>query len=109
MTASIVYMTAESPEQARAIAEKLIEERLAACVNLFPGMESIYHWKGKVERDSESAFIAKTKPELVDSLIKRVRQLHSYETPCIVEIPIDRGDPDFLKWIHEQTRKTGEM
>lgn len=104
MEASMVYMTAENPEQARAIAEKLIEERLVACVNLFSGMESIYHWKGKVERDAETAFIAKTRPGLVPDLIKRVRQLHPYETPCIVEIPINRGNPDFLEWIKEQTR-----
>lgn len=103
MDTAIVYMTAQNVEEARAIADKLVSERLAACVNIFPGMESVYRWKGSVEKATETAFIAKTKKSLVPRLTERVRQLHSYEVPCVVSVSLEGGNPDFLEWIAQET------
>jgi periplasmic divalent cation tolerance protein len=99
-----VYVTAGSAEEAERIARTLVEERLAACVNLLGGIVSIYRWGGAVQRDAEVAFIAKTRRELFDALAARVRALHGYEVPCIVAWPIDSGDAAYLDWIAAETR-----
>lgn len=103
METIFVYMTASSPEEARRLGRALVDERLAACVNLFEGMTSIYSWKGQVEEGGEVAMIAKTRADLFEPLARRVRELHSYECPCIVSLPVTKGDPGFLSWIAEQT------
>jgi len=103
MKTVMVYMTASSLEQARDIADKLVSEKLAACVNIFPGMESVYRWKGSIEKANETAFIAKTPKALVERLTQRVRQLHGYEVPCIVSVPIEGGNQAFLDWIVSET------
>lgn len=100
----MVYMTAADREEAHRIASVLVEERLAACANILGSIESIYHWKGTIERDAEVAFTAKTTAVRFDALAERVRSLHSYETPCIVALPFARGDAAFLDWIEEHTR-----
>ena len=102
--AVLVYMTAGNMDEARKIAFALVEERLAACANIWPHMESVYQWKGKIENDSEVVVIAKTKASLADQLTARVLELHSYEVPCVVTMPITGGNPEFLSWIDGETQ-----
>jgi periplasmic divalent cation tolerance protein len=99
MEALFIYMTAGSMEEARSIAHTLVEERLAACVNVIDGMRSVYRWQDKVEEASEVVMIAKTSAGGFDALAARVRDLHSYDTPCIVALPLTDGDPGYLDWI----------
>lgn len=98
-----VYMTTPSEEEAGAIGRSLVEDGLAACVNILPGMTSIYRWEGTVEQASEVVLIAKTQAELFDALSARVRALHSYECPCILGLPVLRGAPAYLDWIAGST------
>ena len=100
----LVYMTAGSTEEARLIGEVLVAEQLAACVNLIDGMTSIYLWEGQVRRDTETVIIAKTTEHLVMALTDRVKTLHSYECPCIVALPVDAGNVEFLGWISNQVK-----
>ena len=104
MSAHYVYITASDKAEALKIGRTLVEERLAACANVIDNMTSIYWWEGKIEESAEVVLIAKTKQELVESLISRVKELHSYSCPCIVSWPINAGNPDYLRWIEEETR-----
>ena len=99
----LLYMTAGSMEEARKIGRALVEERLVACVNLIDGMKSIYWWEGAVEESSEVVMIAKTTAGRVGAVVERVRDLHSYSVPCVVAVPIESGNPDFMKWIARET------
>jgi periplasmic divalent cation tolerance protein len=103
MERCLVYMTASSAEEAAHLAEALVGERLAACVNVIDGMTSWYRWNGGIANDREIVMIAKTTTGLVDALTARVKALHSYEVPCVVAIPISAGNPDFLRWIGAET------
>ena len=98
----LVYITSEDETEAGEIARALVSERLAACVNIHP-IRSVFRWEGKVEESAEFALLVKTRTELVDTIIKRVKELHSYEVPCVLSIPIDGGNPDFLQWLGEST------
>ena len=104
MTQCLVYMTASSAEEAARIGSTLGEERLAACVNVIEPMIAIYRWQGELHRDTEAVFIAKTRDELVGKLTERVKELHSYECPCVVALPITGGNPDFVNWIDDQIK-----
>ena len=103
MTVSLIYMTAPSREEAEKIGTALVEERLAACANILGEMTSIYRWEGAVRQEPEVAMIVKTRSERVDDVISRIEQLHSYDTPCAIEIGIGRGTGKFLNWIVEET------
>ena len=103
MSAVLVYITAESVEQAEGIGRALVEERLAACVNILPGMRSIYQWQGTIETAAETVLLAKTRQSLADALVARVKALHTYEVPCAVLLPITGGLPEFLSWIEAET------
>ena len=98
-----VYITTKDEEEARNIGKALVEEKLAACVNIHP-VKSIYRWEGKIQEEGETAMFVKTKAGLVNEVISRVKELHSYEVPCIVSLPIEQGYPDFLKWIEKSTK-----
>lgn len=102
MTIRLVYMTAGSMDEAAAIARKLVEARLAACVNLMGGIRSFYEWDGAVQDDREVAMLAKTREDRVDALVETVRSMHSYDCPCIVALPAVGGNSDFLDWIGKQ-------
>jgi len=103
--ARFVYMTASGTAEARTIGRALVEERLAACVNILPGMASLYWWEGAVREDEETVFIAKTREHLVDALTERVGELHSYDCPCVVALPIVGGNPAYLAWLAGNTRE----
>ena len=98
-----VYITTESRDEALAIGKALVEERLAACANVLGGMRSIYWWEGKVQEEGEAVLIVKTRAELVDRLIERVKALHSYDCPCVVALPIEAGNPAYLDWLADET------
>ena len=98
-----VYMTAGSVEEAKSIGQILVRQNLAACVNLLENMTSIYKWEEKLEESQEVIMIAKTRKTLMPKLIEKVNSLHSYDCPCILELPIQGGNPDFLSWIESQT------
>ena len=102
--ACLCYVTAGSPEEARSLGRALVAERLAACANILDGMTSLYWWQGKLEQAAESVVILKTRSELVPALTERVKQLHSYECPCVVALPISEGNADYLSWIESETR-----
>jgi len=104
MTYRFVYMTTGSLEEARRIGRTLVEERLAACVNILDGMHSLYWWEGAVQDEPETVLIAKTRADLLERLTERVRALHSDTCPCVVALPIEGGNPAFLQWIGEETR-----
>ncbi len=99
----LIYITTKDEEEAKKIGKTLVEEKLVACVNIHP-IKSICWWEGKIAEESEIAMFVKTKAELVDEVIKRVKELHSYEVPCIISLPIEKGYPDFLKWINQSTK-----
>ncbi len=103
MSATLIYMTAADRDEARRIGRTLVEERLAACVNLLGAIDSIYWWDGAVQSGTETALIAKTQTGKIAALVARVRELHSYECPCVVALPIHDGNPDFLQWIESET------
>lgn len=102
-----IYITAGSEDEAWKIGKVLVEEKLAACVNLHP-IQSIYRWKGKIEEEGEIAMLVKTRVELFDRVSRRVKELHSYEVPCILKMTIDDGNPDYLRWIKESTEEGGK-
>jgi periplasmic divalent cation tolerance protein len=103
MELRFIYITAKDRDQARAIGRALVEERLAACVNIIDGVNSFYWWHDAIQDDREAVVIAKTRAELVPKLTDRVRALHSYQVPCVVALPILSGNPDFLTWIEQET------
>ena len=98
-----VYMTAGSVEEAKSIGQILVRQNLAACVNLLENMTSIYKWEEKLEESQEVIMIAKTRKTLMPKLIEIVNSIHSYDCPCILELPVQSGNPDFLSWIKSQT------
>ena len=104
MTPTMVYVTAASREEATRIGLALVEARLAACANVFGEVTSIYWWQGKLEQGPETALVLKTRSDLVEAVIARVRALHSYACPCIVAWPLAHGNPAFLDWIAAETR-----
>lgn len=100
----LVYITAPDLRCARRLAEAIVGARLAACVNLLPGMQSIYRWKGRVERAKEVVLIAKSTARRFPLLVSEVRKLHPYECPCVVALPLTRGFAPYLQWIDRETR-----
>ncbi|WP_207478948.1 divalent-cation tolerance protein CutA [Arenibaculum pallidiluteum] len=103
MEAVFIYVTAPSEEVATSIARPVVEEGLAACANILRGMRSIYRWQGRIEEAEETVLILKTRAALFDALAARVRDLHPYECPCIVALPLAAGTPDYLRWILGET------
>ena len=101
MTVLVCFCTCPNPEIAQRIADALVEDRLAACVNVVPGVRSIYRWKGAIETADEVAAILKTHHWRSDALIERIAQLHSYETPCVVSWPIDKIVGSYADWIED--------
>jgi periplasmic divalent cation tolerance protein len=104
MSETITFTTCKDRKQATAIARALVEEKLAACVNVVPGLLSIYRWEGKVEKAREVLLVIKSRKALTKRLIARVRALHSYEVPEVVTVPIADGNPAYLRWVRASTR-----
>ncbi len=107
MSELLVYMTAPDAETAQRIGRALVERRLAACVNILPGMRSMYWWDGAVQSESETAFLAKTAADRYEALQACLLEMHPYEVPCVVALSIDRGYEPFLRWVEAQTAPGG--
>ena len=101
--AVFVYTTYPSAVEAEAAGRALLERRLAACVNILPGMVSHYWWQGALERAEEVVMIIKTRAALADAVGRAVRELHSYTTPAVLVIPVEGGDEAYLSWILGET------
>ena len=98
----LVYSPFGSAEQARAVARTLVEERLAACANILGPCTSIYEWQGKVEEGAEVPVLFKTSADRRDALMARIAQLHDYDVPAILALPVDAAHPPFAAWVAEQ-------
>ena len=103
MPAVAAYITTKDREEALRIGRSLLDARLAACVNILDGMQSLYWWQGKIEEGRECVLIAKSIASRQDEIIAKVRQIHSYEVPCIVFWPLTGGNPDYLAWIEKES------
>jgi len=104
MSVVSVYAVFANALEAERIGRLMVEERLAACVNILGPITSIYRWRGKVERADEIAAIFKTHHWQSDALITRIAALHSYDVPCIVTWPIDKVLREYADWVEESTR-----
>lgn len=99
----LVYTTFPDSETALAIGEALVRDRLAACVNVLPGMQSVYAWKGAIERGGEVVAILKSRESLSEPLAAALKARHPYETPIILHLPVGEADPDTAAWILAET------
>src|SRR5436190_24051326 len=102
--AVFVYTTWPSTADAEAAGRVLVERRLAACVNILPGMISHYRWEAKIERAEETVMIIKTRASLADAVSDAVKELHSYETPAILVIPLESVEKTYLAWLLAETK-----
>ncbi|CAL9100553.1 unnamed protein product [Musa textilis] len=100
----VVYVTVPNKEAGMKLAESIIKEKLAACVNRVPGIESVYWWDGKVERDAEELLIIKTRESLLGALTQHVKSNHEYDVPEVIALPITGGNEKYLQWIKDSTR-----
>ncbi|MGB8275177.1 MAG: divalent-cation tolerance protein CutA [Alphaproteobacteria bacterium] len=103
-----VYVTAPSLDEARRIGRALVDERLAACVNIIDGMSSMFWWEGKIDEARETVLIAKTRASRVRAIVARVKKMHSYSCPCVVALKVEEGNPRFLEWIAKETDRAAE-
>jgi periplasmic divalent cation tolerance protein len=99
----VVFVTCPNRRAAEMIGRTLVEERLAACANILPGLTSIYRWQGKICRYSEVLVLLKTRRSCFPTLARRVRELHPYSVPEIVALPVVLGSPTYLAWVAEST------
>lgn len=99
----IIFITAPNEDEAARIARSLVEARLAACANIVKNIRSIYTWKGSVQDDTEVLMIVKTRKSLFSAVSVKVRELHSYDVPEIIALPIIDGSPDYLNWLKKST------
>jgi len=99
----LVYITTKNENEAKKIAEHVIRKKLASCANIIPGMKSIYKWKGKMVKDNEALLILKTFDNRYSKLEKEVKKIHSYTVPCIIALPIQKGNKEYLQWSKKQS------
>ena len=95
------YITCKNKSEAKKIGKALLENHLAACVNIFDNMESMYWWKGKIESANETVLIAKTTQKLFQKLSKKVKSIHSYSVPCILQLEVKDGNKEYVEWLTE--------
>ena len=100
----IVFVTAPTGDDGRKIARALVREKLAACVNILPGIRSIYTWEGEVCEDDEVLLIIKTRTEIFGALSAVVKEVHPYDVPEVIAVPLTAGAADYLNWIDQVTR-----
>ncbi|MEP0827017.1 MAG: divalent-cation tolerance protein CutA [bacterium] len=104
MSAFRVVLVTVQRDKARGLATEIVENKLAACVNIVDTVRSIYRWKGKITSDDEALLIIKTATKKVENLIKYVKENHSYDIPEVVSLNIAEGNPDYLDWLDEETK-----
>jgi len=99
----VILVTAASAEQGRRMGRALVEERLAACANVIPGLISIFRWQERVQEEAEVLVVIKSRADLFPALERRVRELHDYEVPEILALPVEQGSRPYLDWLRDQT------
>jgi len=104
----VVFSTCNSAEQAEKLARALVEERLAACVSIVPGVQSTYRWRGQIESEAEHLLLIKTRRDLVPSLRAAFQRLHSYEVPELLALSVVDGSPAYLEWLDRELAQPGE-
>jgi len=97
----VVFITTPTAQESLKIARTLVEERLAACVNVVPKVTSVYRWQGQVQEEAESLMVVKTTAEAFEKLAARVKELHSYTVPEIIALPVEKGSREYLSWVEE--------
>jgi periplasmic divalent cation tolerance protein len=102
MSAVIAYITTQNRDEALRIGKALLQARLAACINVLDGMQSIYWWQGALEEAQECVLLAKSSSSRQAGIIAKVRELHGYSVPCVVFWPLQGGNPDYLDWIERE-------
>jgi periplasmic divalent cation tolerance protein len=102
--AVLVYTTWPSIVEAERAGREIVERRLAACVNIVPGMISHYWWQGRLERGEEAVMLIKIRASLAGAVSATAKSLHSYETPAIMVLPVESADPDYHRWVVEEAR-----
>jgi periplasmic divalent cation tolerance protein len=103
MSAVLIYVTTSSRDEAETIARAVVGDRLAACANVLADVTSFFWWEGGVQAEKEVSLILKSREDLVEALTAKIKQLHSYDCPCVVAVSISQGNPDFLEWIAAET------
>ncbi len=101
---SVILSTCSSEKEANKISKCLLDKKIIACVNILDGVKSMYWWKGKIVKDNECLMIIKTKKSLVKNVIASIKKMHSYKVPEIIELPIKKGNKDYLDWISKVTK-----
>lgn len=104
MSGEIIVFVTSPHDQSEVIGRRLVEEGLAACVNIVPGIKSIYKWQNEIQTESEELLVIKTHARLWDTLEKRVKELHTYDVPEILSIPVESGFQPYLQWMNENLR-----
>lgn len=99
----LLYVTVSNPQEAEKIAAQLVEDRLVACANIIPGIQSIYIWEDKIQNDQECLMILKTRADLAQRAAQKTCELHSYDTPCVLFLNVEDGAEKFLTWIQDNT------
>ncbi len=99
----LLYVTCKNASEARQLAKDLIQSKMAACANITPVIESIYEWDGALQQDQEALMILKTTAERSKDCQSRIKNMHSYSTPCILELPVGSGNHDYIEWLGRQT------
>src|SRR3972149_649032 len=97
----VVFITTSSMAEAQAIGRALVEERIAACVNIVPGLRSLFRWQGTIEEQEETLMLVKSRSEFLPSILDTVKRLHSYTVPEVIALPVLGGSSDYLAWIDE--------
>ncbi|MFN7975030.1 MAG: divalent-cation tolerance protein CutA [Acidobacteriota bacterium] len=100
----VVFSTVGSEADAARIAEALVNEHLVACVNVISGVRSIYRWKGVIQRDDELLLVIKTARDRLEAAMTRLKELHPYEVPEMVVLPVEGGHGPYLDWVRDETR-----
>ncbi len=103
----IILSTVDGQSKAEEIAESLVSERLASCVNILPQIVSVYRWKGQIEKEPETLLIIKTRGDRVDEVISRVVEIHPYDVPEVISLPIEKGHQPYLDWVLAETTAEG--
>lgn len=98
----MIYITCKDEKEATEIANKLVEEKLVACGNIIPEIKSVYWWKGKVEQENEALLLCKTTPSKIGAVIERVKELHSYDVPCVVSYGSSDVSESYRDWVYKE-------
>lgn len=103
MSAVLAYITAPNRDEALRIGKALLEARLAACINVLDGMQSVFWWQGRLEESRECVLLVKSSAARKEAITAKVRELHGYSLPCVIFWPLEGGNPEYLAWIEKES------